>query len=192
VHCTSEEWLSHPGTVGRAVPGAEIRIYHPDGHELAAGESGDVYVRHDAVPEFTYRGDDAKRAAVERDGLVTAGDVGYLDEDGFLYLNDRRNDMIIAGGVNIYPAEIEACLHTLDGVRDCAVFGVPDERMGEAVAAFVEADPATGLTAEAVRGHVDRHLARYKVPSVVEFTDALPREETGKVFKRLLKEPYWP
>ena len=191
VHCTSEEWLAHPGTVGRAVPGGIVRVYDPDGHELPPGESGDVYVRVDAVPEFTYRGDDAKRASIERDGLVTAGDVGYLDEEGFLYLNDRRNDMIIAGGVNIYPAEIEACLHTLEGVRDCAVFGIPDERMGEAVCAYVDPDPSAGLTAEAVRRHVDRHLARYKVPKVVEFRDDLPREDSGKVFKRLLKEPYW-
>jgi long-chain acyl-CoA synthetase len=191
VHCTSEEWLAHPGTVGKPVPGGEVRIYGDDGRELPAGESGDVYVQLDAVPDFTYRGDDAKRASIERDGLVTAGDVGYVDEDGFLYLNDRRNDMVISGGVNIYPAEIEACLHTLGGVRDCAVFGIPDERMGEAVAAFVEADPAAGLTTERVRAHVDEHLARYKVPSVVEFRDSLPREETGKVFKRLLKEPYW-
>ncbi len=191
VHCTSEEWLTHPGTVGRAVPGGVVKVYGDDGSELGPGESGDVYVRLDAVPDFTYRGDDAKRASIERDGLVTAGDVGYLDEDGFLYLNDRRNDMVISGGVNIYPAEIEACLHTLDGVRDCAVFGIPDERMGEAVCAYVEPDPAAGLSADAVRSHVDTHLARYKVPKVVEFSDQLPREETGKVFKRLLKEPYW-
>ena len=191
VHCTSEEWLAHPGTVGRAVPGGTVRVYDADGNRLPPGESGDVYVRVDAVPEFTYRNDDAKRASIERDGLVTAGDVGYLDEEGFLYLNDRRNDMIIAGGVNIYPAEIEACLHTLDGVRDAAVFGIPDERMGEAVCAYVDADPAAGLTADAVRAHVDRHLARYKVPKVVEFRDDLPREDSGKVFKRLLKEPYW-
>src|SRR4051794_3775323 len=181
VHCTSEEWLSHPGTVGKAVPGAEVRIYHPDGHELAAGESGDVYVRHDAVPEFTYRGDDAKRAAVERDGLVTAGDVGYLDDDGFLYLNDRSTDMVISGGVNIYPAEIEACLIELEGVRDCVVFGIPDESMGEALAAHVEADPSAALTAEAVREHIGARLARYKLPRVVEFSDELPREDTGKV-----------
>jgi len=191
VHCTSEEWLAHPGTVGKAVPGGTVKVLDSEGSELPPGESGDVYVRLETVPDFTYRGDDAKRASIERDGLVTAGDVGYLDEDGFLYLNDRRNDMVISGGVNIYPAEIEACLYTLAGVRDCAVFGIPDQRMGEAVAAYVEADPAAGLTADAVRAHVDQHLARYKVPSVVEFSDGLPREETGKVFKRLLKEPYW-
>jgi len=191
VHCTSEEWLAHPGTVGKAVPGGRVKIYDDEGTELPPGESGDVYLWLDAVPDFTYRGDDAKRAAIERDGLVTAGDVGYLDDDGFLYLNDRRNDMIIAGGVNIYPAEIEACLLGLDGVRDCAVFGIPDERMGEAVCAYVDADPAAGLTADTVRDHVASQLARYKVPRVVEFSDELPREDSGKVFKRLLREPYW-
>src|SRR4051812_9696947 len=191
VHCTSEEWLAHPGTVGKAVPGGTVRVYGDAGDELPPGESGDVYVWLDAVPDFTYRGDDAKRAAIERDGLVTAGDVGYLDEDGFLYLNDRRNDMVISGGVNIYPAEIEACLLKLGGVRDCAVFGIPDDRMGEAVCAYVDADPAAGLTADAVREHVGAQLAGYKVPRVVEFTDALPREDSGKVFKRLLRDPYW-
>ena len=110
---------------------------------------------------------------MERDGLVTAGDVGYLDDDGFLYLNDRRTDMVISGGVNIYPAEIEACLLELDGVRDCAVFGIPDETMGEALAAHLDADPAAGLTAESVREHVAARLARYKVPRVVEFDEQL-------------------
>src|SRR4051794_24207425 len=188
VFCTSEEWLAHPGTVGRALPNATVKVFRDDGAEAGTGESGEVYVRLHTWPDFTYRGDDDKRRSIERDGLVTSGDIGYLDADGFLYLNDRRNDMIISGGVNIYPAEIEACLLGLEGVRDCAVFGIPDERMGEAVCAYVD---GAGLTAEDVKQHVDRHLARYKVPRVVEFRDDLPREDSGKVFKRLLKEPYW-
>ena len=191
VFCTSEEWLAHPGTVGRALDGGVVKVLDDDGRELPPGESGEVYLRLGAFPDFTYHGDDAKRAAVERDGLVTAGDVGYLDDDGFLYLNDRRTDMVISGGVNIYPAEIEACLLELNGVRDCAVFGIPDETMGEALAAHLDADPAAGLTAESVREHVAARLARYKVPRVVEFDEQLPREDTGKVFKRLLRERYW-
>jgi long-chain acyl-CoA synthetase len=191
VFCTAEEWLAHPGTVGRALPDATVRVFRDDGTEADAGESGEVYVRLHSWPDFTYRGDDDKRRAIERDGLVTSGDIGYLDADGYLYLNDRRNDMIISGGVNIYPAEIEACLLGLQGVRDCAVFGIPDENMGEAVCAYVDPDPAAGLTAEAVRDHVGGELARFKIPRVVEFSDELPREDSGKVFKRLLREPYW-
>jgi long-chain acyl-CoA synthetase len=114
-----------------------------------------------------------------------------VDADGYLYLSDRRNDMIISGGVNIYPAEIEACLIGLDGVRDVAVFGVPDPDYGEAVAAHVELLPGADLDAGVVRGHVARHLARYKVPKVVVFEEALPREDSGKLFKRRLKAPYW-
>src|SRR4051794_5969046 len=191
VFCTSEEWLAHPGTVGRALPNATVKVFRDDGTEAGTGESGEVYVRLHTWPDFTYRGDDDKRRSIERDGLVTSGDIGYLDGDGFLSLNDRRNDMIISGGVNIYPAEIEACLLGLEGVRDCAVFGIPDDGMGEAVCAYVDPDPAAGLTAGTVRDHVGAHLARYKVPRVVEFSDTLPREDSGKVFKRLLREPYW-
>jgi long-chain acyl-CoA synthetase len=191
VFCTSEEWLAHPGTVGRALPNATVKVLRDDGAEAATGESGEVYVRLHTWPDFTYRGDEAKRASIEHDGLVTSGDIGYLDADGYLYLNDRRNDMIISGGVNIYPAEIEACLIGLEGVLDCAVFGIPDERMGEAVCAHVHHDPGAALTEDAVRDHVAASLARYKVPRVVVLTDELPREDSGKVFKRLLKEPYW-
>jgi long-chain acyl-CoA synthetase len=119
------------------------------------------------------------------------GDIGYLDEEGFLYLNDRRSDMVISGGVNIYPAEIEACLLGLDGVRDCAVFGVPDADFGEALAAHVELDEGSSLAEDDVRAHVRTGLASYKTPKVVVFEDALPREDSGKIFKRRLREPYW-
>jgi long-chain acyl-CoA synthetase len=142
-------------------------------------------------PDFTYQGADDERRQIDRDGLVTAGDIGYLDEDGYLYLNDRRTDMVISGGVNVYPAEIEACLLGLPGVRDCAVFGIPDERFGEALAAHVQLTPGARLTAAAVREHIGARLAGYKVPRVVEFSDDLPREDSGKIFKRRLRDPYW-
>jgi long-chain acyl-CoA synthetase len=189
--CTSEQWLAHPGTVGRPLEGATVRILDAEGRELPAGQSGEVYMWLDVWPDFTYAGDEAKRRAVERDGLVTCGDIGYLDEDRYLYLNDRATDMVISGGVNIYPAEIEACLLSLQGVRDCAVFGIPDEEFGEALAAHVEPHPGAQLSAEAVREHVRASLASYKTPHVVEFSHALPREDTGKIFKRRLREPYW-
>jgi long-chain acyl-CoA synthetase len=191
VFCTSEQWLSHPGTVGRPIEQAVIKVLDADGRELPTGESGEVFMWLDVWPDFTYAGDEEKRRSVERDGLISCGDIGYLDAEGYLYLNDRRSDMVISGGVNIYPAEIEACLLSLPGVRDCAVFGIPDDEFGEALAAHVEPHDGTRLTADAVRDHVSSRLAGYKTPRVVEFSDSLPREDSGKIFKRRLREPYW-
>jgi long-chain acyl-CoA synthetase len=190
VVCDSAQWLSHPGTVGAPIGDASIRIHSVDGDLLPPGESGLVYMRPPTGwPNFTYQGDAAKRAAMERDGHLHIGDVGYLDNDGFLYLNDRSTDMIISGGVNIYPAEIEACLLELSGVRDVAVFGIPDDEFGESIAAHVEAD---GPTEDDVREHVRVNLAGYKVPKLVVFDDNLPREDTGKLFKRKIRAQYWP
>src|SRR5665213_2038481 len=130
--------------------------------------------------DFTYEGRDEARAEVERDGLFTCGDVGYLDDDGFLYLCDRKRDMIISGGVNIYPAEIEACLLSHPDIRDCAVFGIPDAEYGEAIAAAVELDDGVSLTADEVSQYVRTHLAGFKAPKLVEFHDQLPREDSGR------------
>ena len=189
--CTSEDWLAHPGTVGRALGSARVKIVDEDGAELGPGESGEVFAWLDLFPDFTYEGDEHKRRSVEHDGLISVGDVGYLDEEGYLYLNDRRSDMVISGGVNIYPAEIEACLHSLEGVRDCAVFGIPDEEFGEALAAHVELHEDAELGEHDVRAHVRENLAGYKTPKVVVFEASLPREDSGKIFKRRLREPYW-
>ncbi len=191
VYCTSEQWLEHPGTVGRPIAQARVEILDEMGQQVATGESGEVYVWLDVWPDFTYANDERKRRDVELNGLITCGDIGYLDADGFLYLNDRRSDMVISGGVNIYPAEIEACLLRLDGVRDCAVFGVPDDEFGEALAAHVELADGASLGAEDVRAHVRGHLAGYKTPRVVRFEEKLPREDSGKIFKRRLRDPYW-
>jgi len=187
----SEEWLAHPGTVGRTLPHATLKVLGADGRELPPGQSGEVHMRLDVLSDFTYEGDEAKRRAVERDGLVSCGDVGYLDEDGYLYLDGRTSDMVISGGVNVYPAEIEACLLSLPGVRDCAVFGVPDDELGEVLAAHVQLHEGASVSAADVRAHVHARLAGYKTPRVVEFTDSLPREDSGKIFKRRLREPYW-
>lgn len=189
VHCGPQDWLSHPGTVGRAIPGAKVEILDDRGEPLGPGEIGEVYLRLSSFPDFTYHGRDADRAAVERRGLITCGDIGYLDADGFLYLCDRKRDMVISGGVNIYPAEIEHVLIEMPGVRDCAVFGIPDDEFGEALAAAVQAEP--GVTEAAVKAHLAARVARYKVPRIVTFHDALPREDSGKIFKRRLREPYW-
>lgn len=188
--CTSEEWLAHPGTVGRPLPSSDVQVIGEDG-PVAVGESGEVFVRARANSDFTYFGKSEARAEVERDGLITCGDIGFLDADGFLYLCDRARDMIISGGVNIYPIEIEACLLKLDGIADCAVFGIPDDEYGESIAAAIKLDEGASLSADDIRTHVRSHLAGFKVPKVVTFHDSLPREDSGKMFKRKLRQPYW-
>ena len=142
-------------------------------------------------PDVDYKGLPDKRREVERDGLISIGDIGYQDADGFLFLCDRRNDMVISGGVNIYPAEIEAALVTMTGVRDCAVFGVPDTEFGESVMAMIEPEAGAELSEAAVREFLIERLAKYKVPKFVEFRGDLPREDSGKIFKRRLREQFW-
>ena len=123
--------------------------------------------------------------------LTVCLDVGYQDPDGYLFLCDRKRDMIISGGVNIYPAEIESVLIQMPGVRDCAVFGIPDEEFGEQICAHVEPLPGASIDAMAVCSYLGQHLARYKLPKVVELSASLPREDSGKIFKRKLRAPYW-
>ncbi|WP_449064770.1 acyl-CoA synthetase [Planomonospora algeriensis] len=190
-----EDWLKHKGTVGRALLGV-VHICDEDGEELPPGEHGTVYF--DKGPQFVYHGDEDKTRA-SRDpkgrGWTTLGDIGYLDEEGFLYLTDRRSYMIISGGVNVYPQEAENVLAVHPKVADVAVFGVPDEEMGEQVKAVVEpvsmdlAGP--GLEAELIAYCRDR-LAPYKCPKSVDFREELPRHPTGKLYKRILLDEYWP
>jgi long-chain acyl-CoA synthetase len=189
--CTSAEWLAHPGTVGKAIPGADVRVIDADGSSLPAGEVGEVVARVTSGVDFTYHGDDAKRAASEKVGLIAPGDIGYLDADGFLYLCDRAKDMIISGGANIYPAEIEAELHKMPGVADCGVFGIPDDEFGEAVCAVVQPMPGWSLSEADVRSYLRGLMASYKVPKRVDFHAELPREDSGKIFKLKLREPFW-
>jgi long-chain acyl-CoA synthetase len=189
--CTAEQWLAHPGTVGRAVPDADVLVLDKDEKPLPAREVGEVAARVHTIADFTYHGDDQKRRDSEKAGLITPGDVGYFDEDGFLYLCDRAKDMIISGGVNIYPAEIEAELHKMPGVADCGVFGIPDEDYGEAVCAAIQPLPGVELDEAAVRAFARAHMAGYKTPKKVEFHAQLPREDSGKIFKRKLREPHW-
>ena len=191
VFCTSEEWLAHPGTVGKTLPEAEVRVIDAEGVTLPPREIGEVVGRLRNAVEFTYHGDDRKRREAEKAGLIAPGDIGYFDEDGFLYLCDRAKDMIISGGVNIYPAEIEAELMKMPGVADCGLFGIPDDEYGEAVCAAVQPQPGASLDAAEVRAFLRQHMAGYKVPKTVEFHAELPREDSGKIFKRKLREPHW-
>jgi long-chain acyl-CoA synthetase len=191
VFCDSEQWLAHPGTVGRPIDDADVKVIDADGASLPAGDVGEVVAKVPSGPDFTYHGDDQKRREAEKAGLIAPGDIGYFDADGFLYLCDRAKDMIISGGVNIYPAEIEAELIKMPGVADCGVFGIPDEEYGEAVCAVVQPAPGVELSEADVRAYLRARVAGYKVPKTVDFHAELPREDSGKIFKRKLREPYW-
>jgi long-chain acyl-CoA synthetase len=192
VACDSHEWLSHEGTVGRPVGDTDIHVFDSAGGLLAPGEIGEIYLHPPSYwPAFTYLDQDEQRREIDRDGYITVGDIGHVDEDGFLHLSDRARDMVISGGANIYPAEIEACLLELDGVRDVAVFGIPDDEFGEGLAAHIDVEPSAGLTEASVREHVGARLAAFKVPKVVVFDHDLPREETGKIFKHRIRQRYW-
>jgi long-chain acyl-CoA synthetase len=188
---TSEDALKKPGTVGKISPGAELRFVGDDGRILAPGDIGEIYSRISGNPDFTYHNKPEKRAEIERDGFITSGDVGYIDADGYVFLCDRKRDMVISGGVNIYPAEIEAALHAFPGVQDCAVFGIPDDEFGEALMAVVEPQPGVSLDVAALRTQLKARLADYKVPKHIEVQQQLPREDSGKIFKRRLRDPYW-
>jgi long-chain acyl-CoA synthetase len=187
----SEDALKKPGTVGKISPGAELRFVGDDGRVLPQGEIGEIYSRIAANPDFTYHNKPEKRAEIERDGFITSGDVGYIDEDGYVFICDRKRDMVISGGVNIYPAEIEAALHAIAGVHDCAVFGIPDHEFGEALMAVVEPEAGVTLDIADIRAQLKTSLADYKVPKHVEIQSQLPREDSGKIFKRRLRDPYW-
>jgi long-chain acyl-CoA synthetase len=190
----SGTWLSKPGTVGRAVSGT-VRICAEDGTELPAGQTGVVYFETDAVP-FAYHNDPDKTRAAQHPAhptWTTLGDIGYLDEDGFLFLTDRKAFTIISGGVNIYPQETENVLALHPAVYDVAVIGVPDPEMGEYVAAFVQ--PAPGAVAgpeleQEIIAFVKSKIASYKAPRTVRFVDNLPRSEAGKLMKSELKARY--
>jgi long-chain acyl-CoA synthetase len=188
---TPQEWLAHPGSVGR--PLEECHIVGEDGTELPPGQSGVVYFA--GGRSFEYHNDPEKTASVVNDkGWRTLGDIGYVDEEGYLYLTDRQAHMIISGGVNIYPQEAENVLAGHPAVTDVAVIGVPDEEMGEAVKAVVQAsDPADvgpDLEAELLE-YCRAELASYKCPRDIDFVDELPRDPNGKLYKRLLRERYW-
>jgi long-chain acyl-CoA synthetase len=168
-----------------------VKIFNDDGQELGPNEVGSIYTRILGTADFTYHGRQSERTEIEREGLITSGDRGYIDEDGYLFLRDRKKDMVISGGVNIYPAEIEAVLLQMPGVRDCAVFGIPDEEFGESLCAYIEPDQGAALSADGVRSYARVNMAGYKVPKRVEFSSSLPREDSGKIFKRKLREPFW-
>ena len=190
--CTSQEWLERPGTVGRPSPVLAVSVVDENGNDVPIGTIGTLYFsRTDGAP--VYHGDkDKTDSARLPDGRFTVGDVGYIDEDSFIYLADRRVDLILAGGVNVYPAEIEGVIIEHPSVRDVAVFGIPHAEFGEEVKAAIEVEPGRTVTAEEIIAWCRERLAGFKCPKSVDFHDALPREAHGKLKKRFLRDAYWP
>jgi len=187
----SAEWLKKPGTVGKVNPPDHIRILDEDGAEVAPGTIGTVYLKAPAASRFEYYKAPEKTDGAYRGDYFTLGDVGYVDEDGYLFLTDRSAHLIISGGVNIYPAEVEAVLLGHPAVGDAGVVGVPDDEWGEIVVAAVEPhagiEPSPALGDEIVEWCRDR-IAHYKCPRRVEFVEALPRHDNGKLYKHQLRE----
>ena len=185
------DWLRKPGTVGRPWSGAEVHVFDDAGHPCPPGVAGRVFVKS-ASPAFMYHQDWDKTLGSRMGDLITLGDIGYLDDEGFLFLCGRQSDMIISGGVNVYPAEIEAVLLVHPEVRDAGVIGIPDDEWGERVHAVVQlypdAEPDAGPR---LLAHCRRHLAAYKCPRSIEFREDLPRTEAGKLYKRRIRDEYW-
>jgi long-chain acyl-CoA synthetase len=190
---TTEEWLKKPGTVGKAWPISEIAIFNDDEEELPTNEIGTVYMAMSSGG-FEYHKDKTKTEKSRIGRFFTVGDVGYIDEDGFLFLCDRKTDMIISGGANIYPAEIENVLLGHPKVVDAAVFGIPNDDWGEEVKAVVEpvdgVEPSPELAAE-IMAYCEGRLAKFKTPKTIDFTSEMPRDPNGKLYKRKLRDPYW-
>jgi long-chain acyl-CoA synthetase len=189
----SDQWLARPGTVGKVEPPDLVRILDPHGAPLPTGEAGLVYIKAPEAGRFEYFNDAGKTASTYRGDYFSLGDVGYLDPDGYLYLTDRSANLIISGGVNIYPAEVDAVLLEHPAVGDAATIGLPDDEWGESVLAVVE--PAAGVTVDdALRADLlefcRERLAHFKCPRRVEFVDELPRHDNGKIYKRLLRDRY--
>jgi long-chain acyl-CoA synthetase len=190
---TPQDWLDRPGTVGSAWPVSEVVVSDEAGNLCPPNIPGTVYMKM-GDSKFEYKDDPAKTAAGQLNGMFTVGDIGYLDEDGYLFLCDRKSDMIISGGANIYPAEIEAEIIMHPQVADVAVFGVPDPEWGEQVKAVVQpaagVEPGDALAAE-ILASLEGRLARMKWPKSIDFAGELPRDPSGKLLKRRLRDPYW-
>jgi fatty-acyl-CoA synthase/long-chain acyl-CoA synthetase len=186
---TPAEQLAHPGSCGRPTATTEVLLLDDDGRPVPDGTPGQLWVRNTGLAEY-YNQPDATRRSM-RDGFFTVGDVAYRDPAGYYFICDRKIDMVISGGVNIYPAEVEAVLHAHPAVRDAAVIGVPDAHWGESLKAVVALQPGGQATAEELMAWCGQELADYKRPRSVDFVDELPRDQAGKLLKRQIRAPYW-
>ena len=193
VHVNATEWLRRPGTVGKPNPVDHVQILNDDGIKQPAHVAGTIYIKAPAVGRFNYFKDDQKTENSYRGDYFTLGDIGYLDEEGWLFLTDRNANLIISGGVNIYPTEIEAVLLTHPSVGDVGVIGVPNEEWGEEVKAVVELQAgltASSAIADALIAFCKEHLAHFKCPRTIDFADKLPRLDNGKLYKKGLRDQY--
>jgi|TARA_B110000902_G_scaffold267015_1_gene357556 long-chain acyl-CoA synthetase len=188
---SSHDALAKPGTVGQMQLGGTVLILDEDGNKLPAAKVGEIHARMDIFGGFDYSNDPKSREASEKHGHFSVGDLGWLDDDGFLFITDRKKDMIISGGANIFPAEIEAVLMRAPFIRDVAVFGAPDPEFGEQIVAAVEPSKGCKPSADEVISFLEGKLTRFKHPRIVDFHAALPREDSGKIFKPRLRAPYW-
>jgi acyl-CoA synthetase (AMP-forming)/AMP-acid ligase II len=178
-------------SAGRPAAGVEVTIMDAEGRELATGETGEICIRTPALMLGYWNRPDATAETMTADGWFRSGDAGYLDEDGYVYIQDRYKDMIVSGGVNIYPAEVESAIYGHADIAEVAVIGVPDSKWGEAVKAIVVPKPGTEPSAEDILAFARERIAGYKVPKSVAFIDVLPRNASGKVLKTELRKPYW-
>jgi acyl-CoA synthetase (AMP-forming)/AMP-acid ligase II len=185
-----EDQLRKPGSCGKPYGGIEIRIVTDDGEVAAPNVAGELFVRT-ALAMDGYHRTDQQLTELANSEWKSVGDVAYVDEEGFVYICDRKKDMIISGGVNIYPAEIEAVLYAHPQILDAAVFGIPDDEWGERVHAIVQAKPGETVELDEVRAFVEPRLAAYKRPRAYELRDELPRTDSGKLLKRVLRDEYW-
>jgi acyl-CoA synthetase (AMP-forming)/AMP-acid ligase II len=176
---------------GRAWPGIEVRLVTPEGREAGVGEVGEIQIRSSTVMKGYWNRPEATREAIDAEGWFRSGDAGYRDAEGFIFIHDRVKDMIVSGGENVYPAEVENAVFGHPAVADCAVIGVPDETWGEAVKAIVVLRPGTEPDAASIIAHARARIAAYKAPKSVDFVEVLPRNPSGKVLRRELREPYW-
>jgi long-chain acyl-CoA synthetase len=186
-----DDWRRKPGSVGTPWPGLRVEIRDDDGRDAPPNEIGTIWISLTPGARFAYSGAEEKTRAAVRGEFFSVGDMGYLDEDGYLFIADRKHDMIISGGANIYPAEVEQVLYRHPQILDVAVIGVPDDEMGEAVKAIVELKPGAVATPDELIAFCRRDLAHYKCPRSVDLVAELPREPQGKVLKRVLREPFW-
>ncbi|HLK76998.1 MAG TPA: AMP-binding protein, partial [Streptosporangiaceae bacterium] len=188
-----EDQMRKPGSCGKPAPGIEIMLVGADGSPVTGtgpGQAGEVFVRSKVTFDAYYKNDSGYQSNMRGD-YHTVGDIAYWDDEGYLYICDRKNDMIISGGMNIYPAEIEAALEQHPGIYDVAVFGIPSEQWGETVHATVVRSPGSALTSDQIVAFAREQLASYKVPRSIDFATELPRTGSGKLLKRQLRAPYW-
>ncbi len=188
---TSQDAMAKPGSVGQILSGGAVKVLDDDMNEVPTGEVGTLYINLPQFGDFEYTNADGALSGQRQGEFTSVGDMGYVDSDGYIFISDRKKDMIISGGANIFPAEIEAQLILMPELADCAVFGAPDPEFGEKIVAAVICKPGASVTLNSVRAFLEPRLAKFKIPRQIDVHDALPRQDSGKIYKAKLRAPYW-